>query len=162
MKIVNENCFGGIEMSVISYPDLTSRPHSLSVERVMETPLNVLYEAWTEKFGDWFAAPGSVIMKAEVNSVFFFETHFEDKRHPHYGRFLKLEQNQLVEISWFTAGTKAETVVTVEFETNESGAAVIKLTHAGFPDELSRDQHKEAWPFVLDQLDNRMKELVKG
>jgi uncharacterized protein YndB with AHSA1/START domain len=147
-------------MSIISYPDLSSRPHLLSVERVMETPLTVLYEAWTEKFDEWFAAPGSVNMKAEVNSVFYFETHFEDKRHPHYGRFLKLEKNQIVEITWITAGTKAETVVTVEFETNENGNAVIKLTHAGFPDELSRDQHEQAWPFVLEQLDKRMKELA--
>ena len=147
-------------MDIISYPDLSSRPYSLTVERVMETSLDVLYDAWTNRFGDWFAAPGSVIMKAEVNSVFFFETHFEDKRHPHYGRFLKLEHNQLVEITWFTSGSKTETVVTVEFSKNNTGAAIITLTHAGFPDELSRDQHEQAWPMVLEQLDRRMKELA--
>ncbi len=160
MKMNNYKTFGGINMTIVSYPDLSSRPHSLTVERVMENSIDVLYEAWTKRFGDWFAAPGSVIMKAEVNSVFFFETHFEDKRHPHYGRFLKLEHNQLVEITWFTSGSKTETVVTVDFLTNESGAAVIRLTHAGFPDELSKDQHEQAWPMVLEQLDRRMKELA--
>jgi uncharacterized protein YndB with AHSA1/START domain len=148
-------------MSMISYPDLSSRPLSLSVERVMEAPLDLLYTAWTDSFGDWFAAPESVIMKAEVNSVFYFETQFENKRHPHYGRFLKLEHNQLVEITWLSTGTKVETIVTVEFVSQEGESTLIKLTHAGFQDELSRDQHKEAWPFVLEQLDNRMKEASK-
>lgn len=147
-------------MEIISYPNISSRPYSLIVEREMETSIEVLYQAWTERFDIWFAAPDSVIMEAKVNSVFFFETEFNDQRHPHYGRFLKLEHNKLVEITWITAGTKAETVVTVELTPKDDGA-FIKLTHVGFPDELSRDQHEQAWPFVLEQLDKRMKEIVK-
>ncbi len=147
-------------MEIVSYPNLSNRPYRLQVEREMEASIDVLYHAWTEGFGSWFAAPDSVIMEAKVNSVFFFETEFNGLRHPHYGRFLKLEQNQLVEITWITAGTKAETVVTVDLVSKDNGA-IIKLTQAGFTDELSRDQHKEAWPFVLEQLDKRTKETTK-
>ncbi|MEH6937709.1 SRPBCC domain-containing protein [Bacillus sp. JJ664] len=147
-------------MDIVSYPNLSNRPYSLQVEREMEVSIDVLYHAWTEGFGSWFAAPDSVIMEAKVNSVFFFETEFNEMRHPHYGRFLKLEQNRLVEITWITAGTKAETVVTVEFVSKDRGV-MIKLTHAGFSDELSRNQHEEAWPYVLEQLDKRMKETIK-
>ena len=53
-------------------------------------------------------------------------------------------------------GTKgAETVATVEFSPLETGTHV-RLTHAGFVDEESRDGHKEARPLVLDHLEQRM------
>lgn len=143
---------------MLTQPDLTSRPHKLSVERTMKTAPDVLIRAWTEQFDQWFAEPGTLLMKPEVDAPFFFETQFEGQRHAHYGRFLSIVPNELVELTWVTGdpGTKgAETVVTVELSPLQEGTR-LRLSHAGFPDEESRDGHEQAWPLALDHLDQCM------
>jgi hypothetical protein len=35
-------------------------------------------------------------MKGAVNAPFLFQTHFQEQRHPHYGRLPWLERDRLV------------------------------------------------------------------
>lgn len=149
--------------SIFRDPDLSTRPYHLFVQRQMPLSPQTLYKAWTTQFDRWFAAPGSVLMTGEVDTPFFFETEFradehsDMQRHPHYGRFLALSPDRLIRLTWLSGagGTKgAETVVTVELFSNDTGT-LVKLTHAGFSDQESMEGHREAWPMVLEQLESR-------
>jgi hypothetical protein len=122
----------------------------LKAEPIAASP-TVLHRAWTNEFERLFAAAGSVLMNPEVDEPFFFETIFEGKRHPHYTRFVRLEVDRLVELTWFTSATKVETLVAVELSPANGGHTNLQLHHAGFPDKDACAQHRDAWPHVLAQ-----------
>jgi len=80
------------------------------------------------------------------------------KRHPHYGRFLTLELDCKVELTWLTGkdGTQgAETVLSVDLEPRSSGCA-LTLTHRGFYDQERADHHGKSWEQILVGLDERL------
>jgi uncharacterized protein YndB with AHSA1/START domain len=140
------------------HPDLSTGRYRLTVERNMNADAHTLYDAWTSKLDDWLAEPGTVLMAPEVDKPFFFETRFDERCHPHYGRFLALVPDRLIKLTWVTgsAGTKgAETIITIELNPARTGTH-LKLTQCGFCDEESRNAHELAWPKVLEHLDVSM------
>jgi uncharacterized protein YndB with AHSA1/START domain len=138
----------------LATPDLSARPFALTVRRSMQSSAAALYEAWTQGFERWFALPGTLSMQGRVDAPYYFATEHEGVRHAHYGRFVRLEPQALVELTWVTAtGSRgAETLVTVELAPLARGTH-LTLTHAGFPDEALCQRHRDAWPVVLTHLD---------
>lgn len=96
-------------------------------------------------------------MQAKSGQPFFFYNRVAWGRHPHYGRFLTLETDRLIEMTWLTGdgraeGTQgAETILRISLEPVEGGTCV-RLEHSGFPDEKSREAHAGNWPLALDEL----------
>lgn len=138
-------------------PKLDPKDGSFGV--VVEHDVNAspaaIYRAWTQEFDTWFASPGQIRMVAQEGEPFWFDVAFDDERHPHHGRVMRLVADRLVEMTWVTGrdGTwGAETLVTVELS-ETSGGTRVRLTHGGFYDERAAVQHEEAWPRVLEHLD---------
>lgn len=143
----------------IPQPDLSSRPFDAHAERWMPHSPTRLYQAWTREFDLWFAVPGTVVIEPQPGQPFFFETEFNNQRHPHYGRFIHLQPNRLVELTWVTGkgGTEgAETLLTIELIPESDGTRV-RLSHRGFPNAESAAGHEQAWPLVLAQQEERLK-----
>ena len=145
-------------------PDLSDRPYGLTIERALALSAKTIFNAWTKDLDLWFAAPGSVLMQGEVNTTFFFETEFKlaahatVKRHPHYGRFLQVVPDQLLQFTWVTGapGTEgAETVVTVELK-EKANETSVRLSHEGFSSPAARDGHEHAWPVVLQHMEQKL------
>lgn len=140
-------------------PNKSEKDLRMTHERLMKASAAEIYEAWTERFDLWFAQPGELIMKPEVDTPFFFYNLAEWGRHPHYGRFTELEKDKLIEMAWSSnpLGTKgAETLIRIELEPREEGT-MFRMTHSGFADEESCQAHKDAWPAGLDYLEEKLR-----
>lgn len=97
-------------------------------------------------------------MVPEPGRPYFFYNRDEWGRHPHYGRFLEVTENELIEMTWMTGngtaeGTEgAETILRIELF-SKGAATEVRLTHLGFVSEKSRIAHEENWPLALKLLD---------
>lgn len=138
--------------------DLRDRPYDTRVERVMQASSRAVYHSFTTGWEDWFALEGTLIADPIPNGQLFFVVEHEGKRHPHYGRFLTLESDRRVELTWMTGkdGTQgAETLLAVDLEPRDGGCA-LTLTHRGFYDQQRADHHGKSWEQILAGLDQRL------
>lgn len=148
-------------MMAIPRPDLSSRPLQMTCEYLVHAKPGRVYAAWTEGFDSWFAQSGTLAMVPEPGRPYFFYNRDDWGRHPHYGRFLDVKEDELIEMTWMTGngtaeGTEgAETVLRIEL-VPKGEATEVRLTHSGFGSENARDGHKENWPLALEILDKAL------
>ena len=145
-------------MSSIPRPDLSARPLRMTCAHTITARPDEVFAAWTEGFDTWFAQAGTLALVPEPGRPFFFYNRDEWGRHPHYGRFLEVRDNQLIEMTWMTGngtseGTEgAETVLRIEL-VPRGEATEVRLTHSGFVSAQSLNGHEENWPLALEILD---------
>ncbi|MBX9569683.1 MAG: SRPBCC domain-containing protein [Candidatus Obscuribacterales bacterium] len=144
-------------------PDISSRPTEMKLERQMNASADQIYDAWTQHFDCWFAEPGECMMTPEVDKPYFFRTRKDWGSHPHHGRFVELEKNKLVVMTWQTQGgtNGYETVIRIELTPNDQGT-LMRMTHSGFADEKSCQGHKDNWPAAFDFLEEGVKKLIRS
>lgn len=138
--------------------DISSRPQSMTIERQMKADAASIYQAFSENWDLWFAQPGECMMKPQIDSPYFFKTKTEWGGHPHHGRFVELEPNKLVVMTWVTGkgGTDgAETVIRVELTPNKEGT-MMRFTHSGFETQESCQGHIDNWPEAFDGLEEAL------
>ena len=139
-------------------PDVAEWPHDARVQPVMRASPQALYRSFTTGWEKWFAFEGSLIANPAPQGQLFFVVEHQGRRHPHYGRFLALDPNRKVELTWLTGkdGTDgAETVLTVELEPGADGCA-LTLSHRGFYSQERADHHGKSWETILVNLDARL------
>lgn len=148
-------------MSSIPRPDLSARPLHTTCEHTVRARPSDVFAAWTVRFDAWFAQAGTLSMVPEPGRPYFFYNRDEWGRHPHYGRFLEVVTDELVEMTWMTGngtaeGTEgAETILRVELVPEGDGTRV-RLTHTGFVSDKSREGHAENWPLALKILEEAL------
>ena len=128
--------------------------HEVQVEASLRASADQIYHAWTREWASWFGLATEAVMQPEVGAPFWFAPTHEGKRYPHYGRYLRLEQDRLIDHTWANEPTRGvETRVTVEL-TPEGEGTHVRLTHGGFGDRASAKGHEANWPHVLTYLDD--------
>jgi uncharacterized protein YndB with AHSA1/START domain len=129
--------------------------YSCAVEQHLRARPAAIYRAWTIHFETWFATPGAIRMRPIEGEPFWFDVVHEGRRHPHYGRFVKLVPNEVVAMTWVSGegGTEgAETTLRIDLVDDHSGT-LVRLSHAGFSTPAAALRHGDAWPDVLAHLD---------
>ena len=145
-----------LEYEGINLRSLALGPYDLCVERTMRATPAALFRAWTSEWGRWFAdPPESVRMQHDSGLAYTFDGRkaIGGRRYPHYGRFVRVVPERLVELTWVTESTHGvETLLCVELEPR-AGGTHLTLRHGGFADQATRDAHARNWPFALEHLD---------
>jgi uncharacterized protein YndB with AHSA1/START domain len=151
-----------LEYEKINLRQTPTGAYGLETQRVMKAKPADLYRALTLEWDRWFGVRGAIEIRAGAESPFWFDAIGENERvYPHYGRFLRLEPDRGIELTWVTAATRgAETRLSIELAPEADGTR-LDLSHTGFYDEAAMKGHEVAWPGVLVYLDECLAKSFK-
>lgn len=133
-------------------------PFSCTVPRTIKASPERVFRAWTDpdRARPWLSNGGDLVLQPHPGGLFFLDMIYGDHTYPHYGRYLQVEANRLLEFTWMSQGTEGkESIVRVDFEAEGSGTRVT-LTHTGLPSEKNVKDHEGGWTELLQWLEERL------
>jgi uncharacterized protein YndB with AHSA1/START domain len=133
---------------------------SLTIKRTLKAPAEKVFAAWTqpEALKRWFGPSDEMTIPVAQTDlrvggryrIIMRGTSGEEHRVG--GVYKEIVPNRKLVFSWAWESTpEVESLVTVEI-TPEDGGCVLTLTHERFPDETSRDRHRNGWTGSFERL----------
>lgn len=132
----------------------------LTLNRIINAPLDEVYAAWTnpELLKKWFA-PGDAEVKIAVANVIVSGKLLVEIRASDgttwrlRGVYREVEPLRRLVHTWVWEGSDVESLVAVDFEPAAPGKTLLTLTHSGFEQAEIRDEHERGWSGCLSKLE---------
>ncbi len=131
---------------------------SLSLTKVINAPVEKVFDAWLDpeilsRF--MLPKPGmpcpKVTLDPSVGGRFQIDMNVGEKIIPHQGEYLEIDRPERLTFSWISPFSAPGSTVTIEFSPIDAKSTEIKLTHARFLSEESRESHHSGWNNILEQ-----------
>ncbi len=134
----------------------------LTVTRSIPASTEEVYDAWLDTKspgGLWFGVD-RVIINLAVDSLFYHVVNHEQRRWPHYGRFIRLERGRAIEFTWVSEATRGlESVVSVSLAPR-NGSTEMTLRHSNLPDDEMGREHEGGWTWYMDVLVQKFEKVA--
>jgi len=137
---------------------------ALEITRLIKAPRHRVYEAWTDptQLPKWFGPENvqTLELTAEVRVGGKYRWDLmnpEGEKKTCEGEYRELVPDRKIVFTWQWQDDEnwesVVSVVTVELDDAEDGTE-LRLRHEGFPNDTSRENHRQGWNSVLDRLEN--------
>ncbi|MGI9425472.1 MAG: SRPBCC family protein [Hyphomicrobiaceae bacterium] len=133
---------------------------SLTINRDLKAPIDVVYAAWTdpEKIVQWFApsdtytceVPDFDLRVGGRYTVLMRDAKGE--RHCVSGEYREIVENEKLVFSWAWESTPERISMVTVLLRRAGDLTRLQLTHEQFADPDARDRHKLGWSGCLDRL----------
>jgi len=133
--------------------------HSVTVEREIAAPADVLFDAWLDprSLGSWLRPAGIRETRAEtdprVGGTFRIVMVDDEASTVHTGTYREIDRPRRLVFTWASPVTQfRDSIVTVTFRPVSDEATLVEIHQVGLPDEDARASHHAGWSDILRQL----------
>lgn len=126
----------------------------LVIQRSVPAPPERIWRAFTTaELGEWFWPPAwDVTTEIDLRPGARYRIVSNAGGMAVGGEYLAIEPPKRLVQAWRWEGEGLETTVTLTFE-RERGGTLVTITHAGFADDQTRDDHIQGWNDCLARLE---------